>query len=237
MTDVKPDLAPDQCLQPGPVVDSDHPAVVELAGSLARVSSSDVEKAVRLYYWTRDRIRYNPYALDISPEGLRASRTLEQGEGWCVPKAILLAALCRAAGIPARLGYADVRNHLSTERMRQVMQTDVFYFHGYTSIYLDGRWVKATPAFNIELCAKFGLRPLEFDGLRDSLYHPFDLAGHRHMEYLNDRGDYLEPPIGEMLALFRKHYPGMMPSTGGSGEYALQAVEWETDVAREVKKS
>jgi transglutaminase-like putative cysteine protease len=228
---------PDQCLQPGPTVDSDHPAVVTLAGSLARAGADDVEKAVSFYYWTRDRIRYNPYALDISIEGLRASRTLEAGEGWCVAKAILLAALCRAAGIPARLGYADVRNHLSTERMRRVMQTDVFYFHGYTSIHLKGRWVKATPAFNIELCDKFDLRPLEFDGLQDSLYHPFDLSGHRHMEYLHDRGEYLEPPIGEMQALFRKHYPGLQSSKTDTGESSLTAAEWENDVDREVGTS
>ncbi len=221
----------EECLRPGPAVDSDHPAVVELARSLAESTADEVESAVRLYYWTRDRIRYNPYALELSVDGLRASRTLAQGEGWCVPKAILLAALCRAAGIPARLGYADVRNHLSTERMRQVMQTDVFYFHGYTSIYLRGRWVKATPAFNIELCEKFGLRPLEFDGLEDSLYHPFDLAGHRHMEYLNDRGEYLEPPIDDMITLFRRHYPGMAL---GAAEAGPRAAQWEADVDREV---
>ncbi len=234
MTDSQTDLTPDRCLQPGATVDSDHPGVVELAETLTRVGAGDVDNAVSLYYWTRDRIRYNPYALDISVEGLRASRTLEEGEGWCVPKAILLAALCRAAGIPARLGYADVRNHLSTERMRQAMQTDVFYFHGYTSIYLEGHWVKATPAFNIELCDKFSLRPLEFDGRQDSLYHPFDLAGHRHMEYLHDRGEYLEPPVEEMLALFRSHYPGLMALPGDPGAPALPAARWHDDVDREV---
>lgn len=51
-----------------------------------------------------------------------------------------------------------------------------------TAIHLDGRWVKSTPAFNIELCEKFGLRPAEFDGAADSIYHPFELAGNRHME-------------------------------------------------------
>ena len=227
-------LGPGACLRPGPAVDSEHPAVIERARSLIDPSGGDVSNAVRLYYWTRDQIRYNPYALDISIEGLRASTTLAEGEAWCVPKAILLAALCRAAGIPARLVYADVRNHLSTARMRQAMQTDVFYFHGYTSIYLDHRWVKATPAFNIELCEKFGLKPLEFNGKEDSLYHAFDLAGNRHMEYLNERGEYLEPPVNEMLRLFREHYPGMMSDQAGDGDTALGQANWVEDVDREL---
>ncbi len=225
---------PEGCLQPGPTVDSDHPAVVELARSLSDNTGDQVATAVRLYYWTRDRIRYNPYALDISVTGLRASTTLARGEAWCVPKAILLAALCRALGIPARLGYADVCNHLSTQRLRESMNTDVFYFHGYTSIYLNERWVKATPAFNIELCHKFGLRPLEFDGLSDSLYHEYDLAGNRHMEYLNDRGEYLEPPLEEMLRLFRQHYPGMMADRESASDNGLEQANWEEDVDREV---
>ena len=226
--------SPEHCLQPGPVVDADHPTVVALARELIDPDASELQNAVSLYYWVRDQIRYNPYALDVSATGLSASHTLAQGEGWCVPKAILLAALCRAVGIPACLGYADVRNHLSTERLRRAMQTDVFYFHGYTSIFLQGRWVKATPAFNIELCEKFGLHPLEFNGREDSLYHEFDVAGNRHMEYINERGEYLEPPIEEMLDLFSKHYPGMVTDGGGSGDKALQSADWEQDVAAEV---
>ena len=225
---------PSQCLLPGPVVDSDHPDVVELSRSLVAGRDGDIDKAVSLYYWSRDQIRYNPYNLELSVEGLSASRTLTTGEGWCVAKAILLAALCRAAGIPARLGYADVRNHLSTARMRAAMNSDVFYYHGYTSIYLEGQWVKATPAFNIELCEKFGLRPLEFDGREDSLYHEFDVAGHRHMEYLSERGEFVEVPLADMIDLFRQQYPGLVDnSTGGS---AMTEGDWDADVAREASQ-
>ena len=161
-------------LSPSPCVNSDHPAVVALANELTSAEASQLENGLALYYWVRDKIRYNPYGIAMTTETLAASHTLAAGEGWCVPKAALLAALCRAAGIPARLGFADVRNHLSTERMRQSMDTDVFYYHGYTSLFLEDKWVKATPAFNIELCEKFGLHPLEFNGLEDSLYHEFD---------------------------------------------------------------
>ena len=168
----------------------------------------DTKRAVAVYYAIRDGILYDPYSADISVAGLKATTVLEEKRGWCVSKAILLAACCRALGIPARLGYADVLNHLSTEKLRQRMKTNVFYWHGYTALYLDDRWVKATPAFNIELCEKFGLKPLEFNGRDDSIYHAFDQAGNRHMEYLYDRGQFLEPPIEAMRRTFDEYYPG-----------------------------
>tara|TARA_B110000116_G_scaffold248508_1_gene241576 strand:+ start:148 stop:762 length:615 start_codon:yes stop_codon:yes gene_type:complete len=177
----------------------------------------DTQRAVAVYYAIRDGILYDPYSADISVAGLKATTVLEERRGWCVSKAILLAACCRALGIPARLGYADVLNHLSTEKMRQRMKTNVFYWHGYTALYLDDRWVKATPAFNIELCEKFGLKPLEFNGRDDSIYHAFDQAGNRHMEYLHDRGQFLEPPIEAMRRTFDEYYPGW-PDTGDAAE-------------------
>lgn len=177
----------------------------------------DTKRAVAVYYAIRDGILYNPYSADISVAGLKATTVLEERRGWCVSKAILLAACCRARGIPARLGYADVLNHLSTEKMRQRMKTNVFYWHGYTALYLDDRWVKATPAFNIELCEKFDLKPLEFNGRDDSIYHAFDQAGNRHMEYLHDRGQFLEPPIEAMRRTFDEYYPGW-PDTSDATE-------------------
>lgn len=197
---------PADFLAPGPTVESEHPAVVAYAAEHAG-EGSELERAVRLYYAVRDQFRYDPYTSALSVKGLKATKVLNERRGWCVSKAILLAACYRAQGIPARLGFADVRNHLSTEKMRQRMQTDLFCWHGYTDVHLNGHWVKATPAFNIELCEKFGLHPLEFDGAEDSIYHAFDKAGNRHMEYLNHRGTYGEPPIAEMLATFQELYP------------------------------
>ena len=128
------------------------------------------------------------------------------------------------AGASRRLGFADVRNHLSTERMRKQLKTDLFVWHGYTSIHLDGRWVKATPAFNVELCEKFSLLPLEFDGREDSIYHPFDLTGNRHMEYVNERGEFTDVPIAAIRESFASVYPGL---------YDLEDADFDEDVARE----
>jgi len=210
---------PDAPTTPGPAtlaptatIDSDHPAVQAFARQHA-VGSTDRERAVALNLAVRDNFRYDPYRADLSPAGMRASTVLAQGHGWCVPKAVLLAAACRAAGIPARLGFADVRNHLSTERMRQSMETEVFYWHGYTDIWIDGAWRKATPAFNLGLCQKFGLKPLDFDGMSDSIYHPFDLAGNRHMEYVAQRGSFDDLPLAAILVDFHHHYPRWMADT------------------------
>lgn len=193
-----------------PAIDCDHPRVKSFVERHSSPSMSARETAVSLYYAVRDLFRYNPYKIDLTLDGMKASTTLENGYGWCVPKAVLLAACCRFAGIPARLGFGDVRNHLSTQRMREWMQTDVFFWHGFTDIFLEGSWLKATPAFNRELCEKFALTPLEFDGKSDSIFHPFDLAGNRHMEYLLDRGRYQDLPLAEIVATFTLHYKTML---------------------------
>jgi len=192
-------------------------------------NDSLLQRAVDLYYAVRDEFRYNPYSISLEEQAFKASFTLEAGQGWCVPKAILLAACCRAAGIPARLGFADVKNHLSTERLRQSMKTDVFLWHGYTSVYLEGQWVKATPAFNVELCDKFGLKPLEFDGLADSIYHEFDCAGNKHMEYLQERGEYQDLPLTEMLSDFEKIY-------GMNLTEEFNNASFDEDVEKEISK-
>ncbi|MFT4582333.1 MAG: transglutaminase-like putative cysteine protease [Gammaproteobacteria bacterium] len=196
-------------LNPTAMVNSDHEAVREFAALHSSAQASDVGNAVTLYYAVRDGFRYDPYSIDLSVEGLCATHVLETGRGWCVNKAVLMAASCRAIGIPAQLGYADVRNHLSTERMRKQMGTDVFVWHGYTAILLDGEWVKATPAFNVELCDKFRLKPLEFNGRDDSIYHPYDLDGQKHMEYVNFRGEFADVPLQEIIDDMKRYYPDL----------------------------
>lgn len=222
-------------LAPTAAIDSDHPAVIAFAREHAPSAASGAtvrERAVALSYAVRDGFLYDPYRIDLTPQGMRASQALSNGYGWCVPKATLLAAVCRAAGIPARLGFADVRNHLSTERMRQTMKTDLFVWHGYTEIFIDGAWRKATPAFNLSLCQKFGLHPLDFDGVHDSTYHPSDQAGNRHMEYVHQRGRFDDLPLDAIIESFRAVYQGMwLPGQ----QDALRSASFANDVDRETR--
>lgn len=193
-------------LRPARFVDSDHPAVIAFTRDNLQ-GKSDREKAVSLYYAVRDQIRYNPFQNFTLDDTYRGSVCVERGSGWCVPKAALLAACARAAGIPARLGYADVKNHLTTPELTAKMGTDLFVFHGYTELLLDGKWVKATPAFNLSLCTKFRVKPLEFDGIEDSIFHPFDEDNRRHMEYVHERGSYADVPVAEIKRAFSQTYP------------------------------
>jgi transglutaminase-like putative cysteine protease len=211
-------------LRATPTLDSDHPAVIDWVRHVVGDTTGAQEQAVRLYYAVRDGFRYDPYRIDLSTRGMSASHVIECGYGWCIPKAVLLAAACRVVGIAARVGLADVRNHLSTARLREKMGTDVFYRHGYTAIHLNGQWLKATPAFNIELCRKLRLQPREFDGTTDSIYHPFDLDGQRHMEYLALLGEHDDLPLDDLRTVFATHYPQLLASS---------SEEWLRDVERE----
>jgi transglutaminase-like putative cysteine protease len=193
-------------LEPGHYIDSGHPAVISFSKENA-VGKTHLARAVSLYYAVRDAIRYNPF-LDFSKEEtFRASHCIAAGEGFCVGKAALLAACARVEGIPARVGFADVKNHLTTPALRERMGTDLFVYHGYAELLLEGKWVKATPAFNLELCRRFRVKPLEFDGREDSIFHPFDEQDRRHMEYLRDRGSHADVPVAEIMQAFRETYP------------------------------
>ena len=228
------DTPTEQHLRATPLIDADHPAVQAFARQHAQ-GAGERARAVALVHAVRDGFRYDPYRIDLSPNGMRASTVLANGYGWCVPKATLLTAVARAAGIPARLGFADVRNHMSTERMRETMKTDLFIWHGYTELWLEGAWRKATPAFNIELCEKFGLLPLDFDGVHDSIYHAFDKAGNRHMEYVNERGAFDDLPLDRLVADFHATYPGWVP--GDVLQSELTQGDFLADVARETGRA
>ena len=220
-----PDLT--SYLAPARYVNSDHPKVIAFARAHASESMAPREIAVKLYYAVRDEFRYDPYNLDLSEQGLRASSVVETGRGVCIPKAVLMVAAARVLGVPARLGYADVRNHLTSPKLREMMGSDLFVFHGYAELLIDQRWVKSTPSFNRTLCDKAGIRPLEFDGHNHSIFHAFDASGRRHMEYVNERGHFSDLPRDELIAAFDHHYP----SVAGWGSQGT-ASDFERDVEK-----
>ncbi|MEA3471741.1 MAG: transglutaminase-like domain-containing protein, partial [Thermodesulfobacteriota bacterium] len=185
----------------------DTPDVIEFARSSADGAKDDSDKAVKLFYAVRDGIKYNPYQVTISPEEFRASRVLAKKEGWCVEKAILLAAAARVFKIPSRLCCANIRNHLVSESLKEFMKTDLFVFHGFTELYLDGRWIKATPAFDIELCRRLDIYPVEFDGTKDAIFHKYDRGGNLHIEYVDDLGSFADLPLEQIIEAFKKYYP------------------------------
>ncbi|HET8978652.1 MAG TPA: transglutaminase family protein, partial [Solirubrobacteraceae bacterium] len=209
-----PEVESDLAIEPGPehlaptaFLDTRNPVVQEFAQNAVAGARSERERIRRLFAAVRDEIRYDPYSVSSDPSEYCASTVISRGAAYCVPKAVLLAAAGRALDIPARLGFSDVRNHLQSPRLAEVMGTDVFVFHGYTELHVDGAWRKATPAFNATLCARFGVAPMEFDGTRDALLHQFTADGSRHMEYVLDRGVYADLPLERILAAFAATYP------------------------------
>lgn len=220
------DLDPEQCLGPTWFLDAGHPDVVAFATRVVAEAGaeSDRERAVALFVAVRDGWRYDPYNTSHDAESFRASNVLHSASNWCIPKSVLLSAACRAVGIPARLGFADVRNHLQSEKLREKMGTDLFVFHGYSEIWIDGRWRKASSAFNRDLCTRFGTKVLEFDGIDDALMHPFDESGQRHMEYVKQRGPFADMPLEEMRAAFESVYgPGGLDGGEGAEDEAFAA--------------
>jgi transglutaminase-like putative cysteine protease len=213
---------PSTDLAPGDFIDSDADTVRAFAFQHVANVASPVEQARRLYYGIRDTIRYDPYRDYADRATYRASACLAAGSGYCVGKAALYAAACRVIGIPARVGFADVRNHLATPRLLALMGTDTFIWHGYASIQLGGRWLKATPTFNLTLCERFGVKPLEFDGSGDALLHSFDQAGRRHMEYIRDHGTFDDVPVERIMTAMRDAYPGLFAAKHG-GDFAAEA--------------
>ena len=196
-------------------LDFRDPAVGEfMAGLPDAGTATPRERAVWLYYAVRDRIRYEVYDADLSRDGLRAGRVAATGTGMCLHKSVLYAACLRAAGIPSRLVLTDVRNHLTSPRLREYLGGDVFHQHCLTAVRLDGRWVRATPVFNRTLCRLYGLDPLEFDGRADSVHHPYDRAGRRHMEFLREHGEFDDVPYERVVGGIRRNHPKLF-----AGEY------------------
>jgi transglutaminase-like putative cysteine protease len=192
-----------------PFLDHDHPDVHAFVRRVTHGADDERAVVAALFRAVRDEVRYDPYRLSRDAGDYRASAVLAQGSAYCVPKAVALTAAARAAGVPARLGFADVRNHLQSDRLRAVMGTDLFVYHGYSLLYVEGQWRKASPAFNQELCARFGVPPLEFDGTQDALLHAFDAAGGKYMEYVTDHGDFGDLPFEQIMDTYARTYPAL----------------------------
>lgn len=195
-----------QYLSPTWFIDSDNPDVISFAEQATQGCISEEEKAVKLFLAVRDGIRYDPYSITNVAIDYTASDVLRRKSAYCIPKAVLLTAVSRAVGIPARLGFADVKNHLASEKLLTQLGSGTFIYHGFVEFWLHDTWVKATPAFNIEMCERFGVHPLEFDGYHDTLFHEFSVDGQLHMEYIGARGSYTDLPFDEIISSFDKMY-------------------------------
>jgi len=196
-----------QYLEPTAIIDSDHPRIIQFAKACTAEAGGDPRRAaVALFLAVRDRITYDPYTPFFLPVHYRASRTLRQGRGFCIPKSALLCALARAAGIPARMGFATVRNHLATRQLVDYLGSDRFVYHGFAELFLDQRWIKATPVFDADLCDRFKVPPLDFDGIHDAVFQAFNDEDAPFIEYLADHGTYTDVPVDDIVSAWQATY-------------------------------
>jgi len=189
-------------------LDFDVPEVHNFAIDAIGSTKNTRTKATRLFYAVRDKIRYDPYSISMDKKIYKASSLIKAGQGFCLPKANLLASAARAVNIPSCIGLSDVKNHLCTPRLKRMMGgKELFLHHGYALLYIEDKWVKAAPAFNIELCEKFGVIPTEFDGESDALFQQFDARNQLHIEYVRHHGVWSDFPFERVAKDFKEYYP------------------------------
>lgn len=203
-------MVSDALIQPTDFLDYESPAVRQFVDRvLGGEDLTPEESAIRLYYAVRDELLYEIYNADLSRSGLKASAIIGSGSGMCIHKSIVYAASVRSIGIPSRLVLTDVRNHLTSERLRRFVGGDVFHYHCLASIHLNGRWLRVTPVFNKKLCFLYGIAPLDFDGRTDSLHHPYDENGQKYMEFIREHGDFDDLPYEQVITGLRAAHPNL----------------------------
>jgi transglutaminase-like putative cysteine protease len=195
-------------LQPTYTIDSENSEILKTARELTADCSSDQEKAVGLFYFVRDEIRYNLYMSSTFEEDFKASRILQWRKGYCVQKAVLLTALGRAVGIPSRLVFATIRNNRIPEKVVAILGDNIFRWHGYNQFYLKGKWVSAAATFDRYLCEMRQWPLVEFTGDEDAVLPERDLQGRPFIEYLEKHEPQADLP-------FKRIYDVMILHTSG----------------------
>jgi len=193
-------------LKSTPAFDCDHEAIREKAQTVTRGQREAADKARSLFFFGRDDIKFFPYLPPDVLESYRASRILKAGGGMCIQKAVLLATLARAVGIPARVHFVDIRNYRAPDNVKETLGTNLFPYHGFDELYIDGKWIKVTPTFELKVCQENRLIPVEFDGKHDAMLPPRDLDGNSHIEYLEDHGFYENVPLDEIYSAWASAY-------------------------------
>jgi len=189
--------------------DYTHESIKHIVKDLINVKISKKEKALKLYYIVRDGWRYNPSRISFVAEDLKASVIAKKEEGHCIDKSIIYISCLRALNIPARIGMAKIKNHIGTEKLEEKFGTNILTPHGYVEVFLNNKWIKATPAFNKELCAYYNVSALDFDGENDSIFQEYSKSNEKFMEYIEDYGTFEDFPVEFVKRNMRQYYPSI----------------------------
>ncbi len=201
----------EQYLQATDYIDYEHPHIQQILEDLDLDGLSDVDKAVKLFYYVRDTISYSAKVSLLDPKIFRASFTLQQPTSFCIPKALALCALSRAVGIPARIHLVDFYNHRLSDKLEEIWGTKVMAGHCYTELHLNGKWIKATPSLDSGTCDRHEFVQVEFDGTSDAIIKEQDRQGRKHAEYIKDHGAYADLPLTKVMEIFDTNYGPLTP--------------------------
>ena len=191
-------------------INSSHPSVHKKAQEiLQNIDPQDfIQKAVKLFCFVRDEIKY---VVKFSPsyysrKNTKASATLTRGYGYCIQKATLMAALARIAGIPTRIHFVDMKNHLTPQSYIDKVGSNLFVFHAYPELFLEGKWIEANVAFDKDLCERKNFPIVNFDGKKPGLFAKQDATGKPFVEYIKDHGTFADVPYWKIMWAWKKEY-------------------------------
>lgn len=209
----------DEFLTPTSFLDFETPEFNAYVQPFLEITDNS-ERAIALYNQVRDSFLYDPFHLDLRPAALKASSIILKKRAWCVEKAIVLAASFRATGIPARLGYGNVINHIGVEKLTAILQRKEIVFHGYVEAFVNNHWVKCTPAFDPYVCRISGVPLLDWDGKTDALFQAYK-GEEQFMEYVHFYGEFADVPIELMNAEMKKYYPHLFEKAHNSRRFSF----------------
>ncbi len=208
-------------LEPTDYLNFDHHSIQELIKEYSVESMTEKEKVIELYKKIRDDWWYDPYTISLSKDTYKASNIAKKSSGNCVEKSVLLVACLRGVGVPARLHLGKVKNHIAVERLTEKFGSNELTPHGMVNVYLNGSWLKLSPAFNASLCEKFKVEPLEFDGENSSFLQQHNSKGSLFMEYVDDYGHFEDVPLDFMKQNIKEHYPHIFDTGEDITEFKL----------------
>jgi len=200
---------PARCLAPTDLIASDAPEIVALATELTRDAHTPHDQARCLFVYVRDRDAYDFAPILRSRASWRAVDTIARGKGFCQMKAVLLASLLRAVGVPSAIGLQHLRDDvLVRPHFEAFLPGGVIPFHGLTWVYLDGAWMPCDATLDKALCERRGYRTVAFDpGVAGSGLLPTTrLDGARHFDVMMSFGPWEDLPH-EVTTLFVRLAP------------------------------
>lgn len=200
-------------------LDFNSPEIIAFIDEFNQLKS-DTQKAIAVYEKVRDHFLYDPFHLDLRPNALKASTILSKKRAWCVEKAIVMAAALRGLNIPTKLGYGIVVNHIGVDKLVKYLKRPEIVFHGYVCVYLNGKWVKATPAFDPVVCKLANVDLLHWDGEEDAMFQEFQ-NGEKFMEYIHFYGAFDDVPVDLMNSEMKKYYPHLFEEEYNTKQFSF----------------